>query len=69
VNGLELMMYWRLFWTAAVLSAGLIFAVVTVIVSIRGLKDLVSMFLRLAEQKGTVRRTGAPAPTRADGPE
>jgi hypothetical protein len=45
------MHYWILFWTVAVLVAGLSFAFVTVVVTIRGGRDLRDMFTRLKDQK------------------
>ncbi len=45
------MRIWELFWTAAVLVAGLSFAYVTVVVTLRGGRDLRDMFARLLEQK------------------
>ena len=45
------MRFWQIFWTASVLIAGLSFAFVTVIVSLKGGKDLREMFRRLLEQK------------------
>jgi hypothetical protein len=45
------MRFWQIFWTAGVLISGLSFAFVTVMVSLRGVKDLREMFSRLLEQK------------------
>ncbi len=45
------MYFWQIFWTIAVLVAGLSFAFVTVIVTLRGGRDLKDMFARLLEQK------------------
>ncbi len=45
------MYYWQMFWTAAVLVAGLAFAFVTLVVTMKGGKDLREMFARLLEQK------------------
>ena len=41
---------WALFWTAAILAGGTSFAVATVIVSIKGARDLVEMIRRLNER-------------------
>jgi len=45
------MYLWQIFWTVAVLVAGLAFAFVTVVVTMKGGKDLREMFARLLEQK------------------
>jgi hypothetical protein len=45
------MRYWQMFWTASVLIAGLSFTFVTIVVTLRGGKDLREMFARLLEQK------------------
>jgi hypothetical protein len=45
------MYFWQAFWTISVLVAGLSFALVTVIVTLRGGRDLTEMFARLLEQK------------------
>ena len=45
------MVFWQYFWTAAVLLAGLAFAFVTVVVTMKGGRDLREMFARLLEQK------------------
>ncbi len=42
---------WQIFWTVAVLVAGLAFAFVTVVVTMKGGKDLRELFARLLEQK------------------
>ncbi len=46
------MTYWRLFWTAALLLAGSSFAAITLIVTVRGYRDLLSMFSGLRAQQG-----------------
>ena len=46
------MSYWILFWTGALIIAGCSFAVITVIVSVRGYHDLMKMFRRLTAQGG-----------------
>jgi hypothetical protein len=45
------MLFWRIFWTISVLVAGLCFAFVTLVVTLRGGHDLHEMFTRLLEQK------------------
>lgn len=45
------MNYWLTFWTAALLVAGLSFATITGIVTVRGYKDLRTMFNRLTQQR------------------
>ncbi len=45
------MVLWRIFWTFAVLAAGLAFAFVTVVVTMKGGRDLRELFARLLEQK------------------
>ncbi len=45
------MVLWQIFWTVAVLGAGFAFAFVTVVVSLKGGRDLREMFARLLEQK------------------
>ena len=45
------MLYWKIFWTISVLVAGLSFAFVTVVVTLKGGQDLRNMFARLLEQK------------------
>ena len=45
------MRFWQIFWTVSVLAAGLSFAFVTVVVTMKGGKDLKEMFRRLLEQK------------------
>ncbi len=57
------MVVWRIFWTAAVLVAGCAFAFVTVVVTMKGGRDLRDMFARLLEQKShhqDTRTPGAP---------
>ncbi len=45
------MSYWLLFWTAALLLAGTSFALITLVVTVRGYRDLVNMFSGLREQR------------------
>jgi hypothetical protein len=45
------MRYWQIIWTVSVLVAGLAFAVITVVVSLKGGRDLKEMFSRLLQQK------------------
>ena len=42
---------WLVFWTAWLVIAAVSFAVITGIVTVKGYKDLRSMFRRLAEQR------------------
>jgi hypothetical protein len=42
---------WLAFWTIALVIAGASFAVITGIVTVKGYKDLLSMFTRLSEQQ------------------
>ena len=46
------MTYWLAFWTFWLITAGVSFAVITAIVTVKGYKDLRSMFTGLASQKG-----------------
>jgi len=45
------MRIWQIIWTVSVLVAGLAFAFVTVVVSLKGGRDLKEMFSRLLQQK------------------
>ena len=45
------MNHWLAFWTLALVVAGISFAVITGIVTIKGYRDLRTMFSRLAEQR------------------
>jgi hypothetical protein len=45
------MEYWEYFWTFSILVAGGAFAFITVVVTIKGGRDLREMFSRLIEQK------------------
>ena len=45
------MYFWRIFWTISLLVAGASFAFVTIVVTLRGGRDLTEMFARLLEQK------------------
>lgn len=45
------MNYWLVFWAVSLLTAGISFAVITGIVTVKGYKDLRTMFSRLTEQK------------------
>lgn len=44
------MNYWIVFWTGALVIAGCSFAVITVVVSVSGYRDLIRMFRRLKAQ-------------------
>jgi hypothetical protein len=46
------MQYWELFWTAFLLVSGFSFAFITLVVTIRGFRDLLGMFHRLSQQRG-----------------
>jgi hypothetical protein len=43
--------FWYYFWTGNFLIAGSAFALITVVVLVRGSKDLLEMFARLRESK------------------
>ena len=45
------MNYWLIFWTVALVIAGVSFFVITGLVTVKGYKDLRTMFSRLAEQR------------------
>ena len=45
------MRIWQIFWTVSVLVSGLAFAFVTIVVTLKGGKDLREMFARLLEQR------------------
>ncbi len=45
------MRFWQIFWTVSILVAGFSFAFVTVVVTLKGGKDLRDMVARLLEQK------------------
>ena len=47
----ETMRFWLVFWTVSVLISSVSFAFVTVVVTLKGGKDLREMFTRLLEQK------------------
>jgi len=42
---------WRLFWTVFLIVSGASFAFITVVVTVKGFKDLLEMFTRLSQQK------------------
>jgi len=44
------MKYWQMFWTISLVVAGISFAFITVVVTIRGYKDLREMFGRLSRR-------------------
>jgi hypothetical protein len=44
------MRFWQLFWTISLIVAGSSFALITLIVSVRGGRDLRQMFRDLGEQ-------------------
>jgi hypothetical protein len=43
--------FWEWFWTVAIVVAGTSFAFITVVVAIRGGRDLETLFRRLREQR------------------
>ena len=45
------MKYWQLFWTISLIVAGIAFAFITLVVSVRGFKDLREMFGRLSRRR------------------
>lgn len=45
------MKYWQWFWTVSLIAAGISFAVITVVVTLRGFADLREMFKGLLKQK------------------
>lgn len=45
------MSFWLTFWSVALVTAGVSFAVITGIVTVKGYKDLRSMFRNLARQR------------------
>jgi hypothetical protein len=47
------MRYWQMFWTVWLLVAGLSFALITLMVIVRGGRDLRVMFRDLSRQKDT----------------
>ncbi|HZS04482.1 MAG TPA: hypothetical protein VFD58_06570 [Blastocatellia bacterium] len=44
------MNFWKLFWTVSLLIAGPSFAWITLVVTIKGFRDLRLMFRRLSQQ-------------------
>ncbi len=45
------MTFWRMFWTAVLVLAGSSFALITLVVTVRGYRDLLNMFSGLRGQK------------------
>ena len=45
------MRYWLFFWTFAALTAGVAFALITIVVTIKGGRDLRDLFRGLIEQR------------------
>jgi hypothetical protein len=45
------MNYWEIFWTVALIVAGVSFAAITAIVTVRGYQDLRQMFIDLRKQQ------------------
>jgi hypothetical protein len=46
------MQYWELFWTVFLLVSGFSFAFITLVVTVKGFRDLLDMFHRLSQQRG-----------------
>ncbi len=42
---------WKIFWTVFLLVSGVSFAFITIVVTVKGFRDLLDMFTRLGEQK------------------
>ena len=42
---------WKVFWTVFLLVSGTSFAFITIVVTMKGFRDLLDMFTRLGEQK------------------
>jgi hypothetical protein len=51
--------FWYYFWTINFIVAGSAFALITILVMVRGTQDLRSMFARL-KQSGAAREAGTP---------
>jgi Flp pilus assembly pilin Flp len=45
------MNYWLVFWSFSLVAAGVSFAIITGIVTVKGYRDLRTMFSRLSEQR------------------
>jgi hypothetical protein len=45
------MKYWELFWTVFLLVSGFSFAFITLVVTVKGFRDLLGMFHRLSLQQ------------------
>jgi len=45
------MRYWQVFWTVSLLVAGTSFAFITLVVTIKGFRDLREMFSSLSQQR------------------
>ncbi len=45
------MKYWEWFWTISLIAAGIAFAFITVVVTIKGFQDLREFFSRLSKQQ------------------
>jgi len=52
--------FWYYFWTVNFIVAGSAFAVITLIVLVRGTKDLRDMFARLKESESRAERRAKP---------
>lgn len=46
------MYFWQLFWTISLLVAGSSFALITLVVTFKGVRDLREMFRQLGKQQG-----------------
>jgi len=42
---------WKIFWTVFLLVSGVSFAFITIVVTVKGFRDLLDMFTRLGQQK------------------
>ena len=47
---------WRLFWTLFLVVSGVSFAFITVVVTVKGFRDLLEMFSGLTKQKEESRK-------------
>ena len=45
------MRYWEMFWMISTLVSGVSFAFITLVVTVKGFKDLRDMFRRLGQQQ------------------
>ena len=52
------MKFWQLFWTLNLLVAGTAFAFITIVVSVKGVKDLRQWFGNLSRQMSSSKTNG-----------